>query len=60
MYKYQPLPWPLTFSYGRAIQNKALLSWAKNSSDVLTAQGLLLTAAKVNSLARTGEYKITK
>ncbi|MFH1454878.1 MAG: class I fructose-bisphosphate aldolase [bacterium] len=56
MHKYQPLPWSLTFSYGRAIQNKALISWAKNSSDVFTAQELLLAAAKANSLARIGEY----
>ncbi len=56
MYKYAPLPWPLTFSYGRAIQNKALMSWAKNSSDITTAQELLLSAAKSNSLARIGKY----
>ena len=60
MHKHEPLPWPLTFSYGRAIQNKALLSWAKNSSDIFTAQELLLVAAKVNSSARIGEYKTTK
>lgn len=54
-----PLPWPLTFSYGRAIQNKALISWAKNPSDIKAAQGLLLDAAKANSLARIGKYNIT-
>ena len=57
MNDYSPLPWPLTFSYGRAIQNKALMSWAKNPSDISTAQKLLLASAKVNSLARMGEYK---
>ncbi len=57
MHKHEPLPWPLTFSYGRAIQNKALVSWAKNSSDVSSAQKLLLAAAKANSLARIGKYK---
>ncbi len=55
-----PLPWPLTFSYGRAIQNKALISWAKNPADVKTAQELLKEAAKANSLARIGKYKIIK
>lgn len=55
-----PLPWPLTFSYGRAIQNKALESWAKNPADIKTSQMLLLDAAKVNSLARTGEYNTVK
>jgi len=53
------LPWPLTFSYGRAIQNKALMSWAKNSSDITTAQELLLSAAKSNSLACVGKYQTT-
>ncbi len=60
MHKYEPLPWPLTFSYGRAIQNKALLSWAKNPSDISASQELLLAAAKINSLARTGEYSKLK
>lgn len=56
---HSPLPWPLTFSYGRAIQNKALMSWAKNPFDISTAQKLILVAAKANSLARMGEYKTT-
>ena len=60
MHKYKPLPWPLTFSYGRAMQNKALISWAKNPSDVSASQELLLAAAKVNSLARIGEYNKLK
>lgn len=51
------LPWPLTFSYGRAIQNPALVSWAKNPSDVKTAQQKLVKAARNNSLASSGKYK---
>jgi len=50
------LPWPLTFSYGRAIQNPALKSWAKNPTDVALAQKLLIEAAKRNSLASVGKY----
>ena len=60
MHTYAPLPWKLTFSYGRAIQNKALQSWAKNPSDVLAAQKLLLIATQTNSLASVGEYKIVQ
>jgi fructose-bisphosphate aldolase class I len=56
MHKMGPLPWPLTFSYGRAIQNSVLLSWAKNPSDIAGAQALLLIAAKNNSLASVGKY----
>ena len=50
------LPWPLSFSYGRAIQNPALQSWAKNPSDIAGAQALLLKAAENNSLASVGKY----
>lgn len=57
MHKLGPLPWPLTFSYGRAIQNPALESWAKNPADVAGAQNLLLIAAEVNSLASIGKYE---
>jgi len=57
MHKIGLLPWPLTFSYGRAIQNSVLQSWAKNSNDITTAQALLLVAAKNNSQASIGEYK---
>lgn len=51
------LPWPLTFSYGRAIQNSVLFSWAKKPEDTITAQNLFLIAAKNNSDASIGEYK---
>mgnify|MGYP001617912781 CR=1 FL=1 len=57
MHKIGPLPWPLTFSYARAIQNPALRSWAKNPEDVKTAQALLLAAAKNSSQASVGKYK---
>lgn len=57
MHKVGPLPWPLTFSYGRAIQNPALQSWAKNPTDISAAQTLLLGAAKNNSEASVGKYK---
>ncbi|MBP6060616.1 MAG: fructose-bisphosphate aldolase class I [Candidatus Pacebacteria bacterium] len=57
MHKLGDLPWPLTFSYGRAIQNSALQSFAKNPDDVALAQTLLVSAAKNNSLASVGEYK---
>lgn len=51
------LPWPLTFSYGRAIQNEALEHWAKNPTDVSGAQEKLLEKARANSLASLGKYK---
>ncbi len=57
MHKLGALPWPLTFSYGRAIQNPALESWAKNPNDFATAQKFLLQAAENNSSASIGQYK---
>jgi fructose-bisphosphate aldolase class I len=56
MHQMGPLPWPLTFSYGRAIQNPALNYWAENPNDVAHAQALLLAAAKNNSDASVGKF----
>lgn len=49
------LPWALSFSYGRAIQQPALESWAKNPNDIMSAQKLLLEYARVNSDANLGK-----
>lgn len=57
MHKTGSLPWPLTFSYGRAIQNGALQAWAKNPNDTAGAQKLLLQSAENSSLASVGKYK---
>ena len=57
MHNMGPLPWPLTFSYGRAIQNPALQSWAQFPDGIEGAQKLLLQSAENNSLASIGQYK---
>ncbi len=57
MHKLGPLPWPLTFSYGRAIQNPALKAWVTNPADIVGAQKLLLEAAERNSKASIGKYE---
>ncbi|MEM9541881.1 MAG: class I fructose-bisphosphate aldolase [Cyanobacteria bacterium P01_E01_bin.42] len=49
-------PWPVTFSYARAIQQPALDHWSGNSDRVAEAQQKLLTRAKLNSAASIGEY----
>lgn len=50
-------PWPLSFSYSRAIQNPVLKKWAENpSTNVKAAQDVLLFRAKINSLATQGKY----
>ena len=48
------LPWPLTFSYGRALQHSALLAWG-NDKNIQAGQEAFMERAKVNSLAAKGE-----
>jgi fructose-bisphosphate aldolase, class I len=51
------MPWPLTFSYGRALQDTALSAWSGNSANIGAAQQELLRRAKLNGLATTGAYQ---
>lgn len=51
------MPWQLTFSYSRAIQQPALDKWAGDDGNVAEAQKLLVHRAWCNSAARKGEYK---
>lgn len=50
------LPWELSFSYGRAIQQPALGIWHGEEVNVPAAQKALYHRAKCNSAARSGEY----
>jgi fructose-bisphosphate aldolase, class I len=50
------LPWKLSFSYGRAIQQPALGIWHGEEANVPAAQKALYHRAKCNSAARRGEY----
>ncbi len=52
-----PLPWPLTFSYGRALQEDSLSAWGGKSAGFAAGQTALATRAKLNSLAAAGTYK---
>lgn len=52
------LPWPLSFSYGRALQSPALKVWGENpAANVTAAQNKLAHRAKMNGLAATGSYE---
>ena len=53
---YKDLPWPLSFSYGRALQADALKTWAGKADNVANATKVLLHREKMNSLACLGEY----
>lgn len=50
------LPWQLSFSYGRALQDSALKAWAGKAENVKLAQEKLIHRAKMNGLATLGEY----
>jgi fructose-bisphosphate aldolase class I len=50
------LPWVLTFSFARAIQQPALEIWQGKEANVIAAQEALLDRARCNSAARRGEY----
>ena len=50
------LPWPLTFSFARAIQQPALEIWRGDESHRLAAQQALIHRARCNRAARRGEY----
>jgi fructose-bisphosphate aldolase class I len=51
------LPWPLTFSYSRALQAVALKAWRGQAANVGAAQKAFLHRAKMNSLAARGQWK---
>jgi fructose-bisphosphate aldolase, class I len=51
-----PHPWHVSFSYGRALQDAALKTWAGDANKVVDAQKALLRRAKANSAAQTGNY----
>jgi fructose-bisphosphate aldolase class I len=49
-------PWPLSFSFGRALQQPALRLWAGNDAHRALAQNALLHRAHCNGAAARGEY----
>ena len=53
---FDNLPWPLSFSYGRALQEPCLKTWAGKADNVSAAQQALLHREKCNSLACLGKY----
>ena len=57
MHALGPLPWALTFSYGRALQEDALNAWEGKASGFAGGQQALAKRAKLNGLAAAGEYQ---
>ena len=52
-----PSPWPLVFSFARAIQQPALEIWRGEVANVVAAQHALLHRAGCNHAALRGEYR---
>lgn len=51
------LPWPLTFSYSRALQNPALKTWRGQAGNVSAAQKSFYHRAHMNGLASQGKWR---
>jgi fructose-bisphosphate aldolase, class I len=51
------LPWPLTFSYSRALQNPALKTWKGQAGNVAAAQKAFHHRAQMNGLAAQGKWR---
>ena len=49
-------PWPLTYSYSRALQNPALTTWRGKETNVKAAQAAFHHRARMNSLASRGKW----
>jgi fructose-bisphosphate aldolase class I len=50
-------PWPMTFSYGRALQAAALSAWGGKSENVAAGQRAFAHRAKMNGLAAAGTWR---
>ncbi|UCH62773.1 MAG: fructose-bisphosphate aldolase class I [Fidelibacterota bacterium] len=53
---YDDLPWELSFSYGRALQEPVLKAWKGEVANVPAAQKAYYHRAKLNGAARYGKY----
>jgi fructose-bisphosphate aldolase class I len=51
------LPWQLSFSYGRALQDAALHAWGGNGANVPAGQKEFRKWARLNGLARNGSFQ---
>jgi len=52
----EPLPWRLSFSYGRALQAAPLKAWGGKAANLSAGQAAFLQRAKANGAATQGAY----
>ena len=53
---YDDLPWEISFSWARALQNRPMQIWGGSTDKVEAAQKAFYHRAKMNSAARDGRY----
>ena len=56
MNRLGPLPWRLTFSYGRALQAAPQKAWSGKPENLAAGQRAFAHRARMNGLASTGEW----
>jgi fructose-bisphosphate aldolase, class I len=54
--RLEPLPWAITFSYGRALQAAPQKAWSGKASNVSAAQAAFDHRARMNGLAAQGQW----
>jgi len=57
MNQLKPLPWNVSYSYARALQDYSMKAWAGLEKNIPAAQKAFYKRAKLNSLAATGTYQ---
>jgi len=57
MNRVRDLPWQLSFSYGRALQQSALDAWKGKAANFAAGQQAFALRARLNGLARDGSYE---
>lgn len=53
---FKDLPWSVSFSYGKALQKTAIVTWMGSDANKSKCQAALLARAKANSEANMGVY----
>jgi fructose-bisphosphate aldolase class I len=53
---FKNLPWSVSFSYGKALQKTAIVTWMGDNANKSKCQAALLARAKANSEANQGSY----
>jgi fructose-bisphosphate aldolase class I len=57
MHRIGSLPWPLTFSYGRALQAAPQKAWSGEAENIAAGERAFTHRARMNALASRGEWE---